>query len=141
VDGIGAVVPPAGARIELTDRGAEHFRQQTGRDENNPDGRLVRVAEDNLYLATELTSVSFVGLAPRLDTVAIPFADVNRISVRELSKARSGLLLGGIMVGLGSYILWAFNAADGSGPGPGEGQEEGPETSVIPVLSVTISFR
>ncbi len=122
-----AAVPPGsfvrltldpGARVDAAGEALEEGRRSV-------QGRLMETSSAE----TLRFSVALPKPDPRLasqgfrSTVSVPVADVQRAEARSLDKGRTGLVIGGGV--LGAYLItkWAFNVLD---PGPDGGDATSP---------------
>lgn len=137
VESFRSLSPNARVRVELTDRSGEAYSARARQKDAQPEGQLLSVGSDSVYLSRELRpgDSRYSGLRPVRDTVAVAVSDITRVSEREISKARTAFLFGGLGVAVGSYIFYSFDSA-GGGRSPQDGG--GLQAGVIPLFSVPI---
>jgi hypothetical protein len=135
------VEPGTRVRATLTPSGAIRHSEETGRSERRIEGDLISLGVDTLALSIPRQGMDaryFRESVPTADTFRVPRLDVHLLEHRQLSRTRTGFVIGGIAVVSGFLVREAIEGAGGSsGPGPGG---EGPIRAIISGLLLRI-FR
>lgn len=135
---IDAVRPGEDVRIRLTPEQADLLVEQRLTDARVLTGTLVgRDGDDYLVDASVGSNDIQRGMRTLLQRISLPPTGVVEVERREISRTRTGLLIGGLAVGVGAAIAAQF--ASGVGPdAPGPGTPE--MTWPLPILRIAIPF-
>lgn len=115
--------PDAEVRLRLSNQAAAEISAQTGRTVRSVEGTLLRTTSDSLVVDVHWGAI-YAGtpFEGRRDTLGFARSDVVEVDRREISRLRTGLVGGGLVVAA-LLILRSFTGGGGDSgtPGPGNG--------------------
>lgn len=132
---LGTVPPGTDVRLRLSEEGADHLEELTGRRAVEVTGELVQWEPQVLVSTALATAGARVDPGLRQRLVVDP-NDVLGIDVREVDRTRTGFLVGGVVAVAASAITWAVvNLLQGS-----QGTPDAPPTDVPSEPLVRLGF-
>jgi len=111
-------VPGDQVRLTLSPDAAERLSERTGRPVRSVDGRVLAGASEVLTLEVRWSALhAGAGPEARRDTLALEPSEIESVQRRELSRARTGLAVGGVVAILAALARTISTDARGTPPG------------------------
>jgi hypothetical protein len=113
------VPPGTEVRIDLNGMGSDRLQLETGRRGRAVAGRLARMDVDSVAVVAAVQAIESQYRTGSVTEVAFPLSEVREVSVRRLSAARTGLLIGGgVAAVLATLRISGGGSEDGGEPPP-----------------------